>query len=179
MPLYSLEGRRPTLPPKGCCWVAPSACLIGDVTLGTDAGVWFGAVLRGDNEPIVVGARTNIQEGCTLHTDMGFPLQIGDDCTIGHNAILHGCTIGDGALIGMGAVVLNGAKIGRGCLVGARALITEGKSFPDHSVIVGAPAKAVRTLDAEGLTALRASASHYVEKWRHFASGLRPLDDQP
>jgi len=173
MPLYSLEGRRPALPPDGFYWIAPTACLIGDVTLGEDAGIWFGAVLRGDNERIVVGSRTNIQEGCTLHTDMGYPLAIGEDCTIGHNAILHGCTIGDGSLIGMGAVVLNGAKIGRGSLVGARALVTEGKTFPDHSLIVGSPAKAVRTLEADAIESLRRSAKHYVENWRRFAAGLK------
>jgi carbonic anhydrase/acetyltransferase-like protein (isoleucine patch superfamily) len=179
MPIYLLHGVKPTLPAEGRYWVAPDANIIGDIRLGEDASVWFGAVLRGDNEPIVIGARSNIQDLCALHSDMGSPLTIGQDCTVGHNVTLHGCTIGDGSLIGMGAVVLNGAKIGRGCLIGARALITEGKSFPDHSVIVGAPGKAVRTLDAEGLTALRASASHYVEKWRRFASGLRPLDDEP
>jgi len=177
MPLYSLESRRPQLPPEGGCWIAPNASLIGDVRLGRDVGIWFGAVLRGDNEPIVVGARSNIQELCTLHTDMGYPLEIGEDCTIGHNVILHGCAIGDGALVGMGAVVLNGARIGRGCLVGARALVTEDKAFPDHSLILGAPAKAVRTLDSAATEALRAAAQHYVENWRRFASGLKRIDE--
>ena len=149
MPLYSLDGRRPTLPPDGFFWIAPNASVIGDVVVGLDVGIWFGAVLRGDNEPINIGARTNIQESCTLHTDMGFPLSIGEECTIGHNAILHGCAIGEGSLIGMGAIVLNGARIGRGCLVGAGALVTEGKTFDDHSLIVGSPAKAIRTLDKE------------------------------
>ena len=176
MPLYSLEGRRPNLPAEGHYWIAPDASLIGDVRLGRDVGVWFGAVIRGDNEPIVVGARSNIQELSTLHTDMGFPLEIGEDCTIGHNAILHGCTVGDGSLIGMGAVVLNGANIGRGCLLGARALVTEGKVFPDHSLIVGAPAKAIRTLDAAATESLRGSAQLYVEKWRRYASGLKRID---
>ena len=175
MRLYSLDGRRPELPAEGRYWIAPNACLIGNVSVGIDVGVWFGAVLRGDNEPIILGARTNIQESCTLHTDMGFPLIIGDDCTIGHNAILHGCSIGQGSLIGMGAVVLNGAKIGRGCLVGARALVTEDKAFADHSLIVGSPAKAVRTLDAEAIEDLRRSAQRYVENWRRFAAGLRPI----
>jgi carbonic anhydrase/acetyltransferase-like protein (isoleucine patch superfamily) len=178
MPLYSLEGRRPALPPEGLYWIAPNACLIGDVTLGPDAAVWFGAVLRGDNERITVGARTNIQELCTLHTDMGFALEIGEDCTIGHNAILHSCTIGEGSLIGMGAVVLNSAKIGQGCLVGARALVTEGKTFPDHSLIVGSPAKVIRTLDAEAVQAIRGSAKHYVQNWRRYASGLKPVDGE-
>ena len=175
MPLYSLGDRRPSLPPEGRCWIAPNATLIGDVRMGEDAGVWFGAVLRGDNEPITVGARSNIQELCALHTDMGFPLTIGEDCTVGHNAILHGCTIGDGSLIGMGSVVLNGARIGSGCLVGARALVTEGKVFPDHSLIVGSPAKVVRTLDAAAIAGLRASAAHYVENWRRFAASLKPV----
>lgn len=175
MPLYSLDGRRPTLPPDGSFWIAPTAVLIGDVRLGEDAGIWFGAVLRGDNEPIAIGARTNVQEGCTMHTDMGFPLAVGDDCTIGHNVVLHGCTVGDGALIGMGSVVLNGARIGKGCLVGARALVTEGKEFPDHSLIVGSPAKVVRTLAPEDIERLRLSAAHYVENWRRFAAGLKPL----
>jgi carbonic anhydrase/acetyltransferase-like protein (isoleucine patch superfamily) len=176
MPVYSLAGRRPALPSAGRYWIAPNASVIGDVRLGADAGVWFGAVLRGDNEPIVVGARSNIQELCVLHTDMGYPLMIGDDCTIGHNAILHGCTVEEGSLIGMGAVLLNGAKIGRGSLVGARALITEGKSFPDHSLIMGAPAKAVRTLDAAAIESLRNSARHYVQNWRRFADGLQRID---
>jgi carbonic anhydrase/acetyltransferase-like protein (isoleucine patch superfamily) len=176
MPLYSLDGRRPSLPPEGRCWIAPNATVIGDVRLGTDVGIWFGAVLRGDNEPIVIGARTNIQEGCTLHTDMGSPLEIGEDCTVGHNVVLHGCTIGAGSLIGMGSVVLNGAKIGRGCLIGARALITEDKVFPDHSMILGAPAKAIRAVDESTVAEMRASASHYVENWRRFASGLERID---
>jgi len=176
MPLYSLDGRRPMLPAEGEYWVAPDAAVIGDVRLGRDVGVWFGAVLRGDNEPIVIGARTNIQDLSALHTDIGSPLEIGEDCTIGHRAILHGCNIGDGSLIGMGAVVLNGARIGRGCLVGARALVTEDKTFPDHLLIIGSPAKAVRTLDGAAIDALRSSAAHYVQNWRRFASGLRLFD---
>jgi carbonic anhydrase/acetyltransferase-like protein (isoleucine patch superfamily) len=172
MPLYSLNGRRPSLPPEGSFWIAPNACVIGDVVIGRDVGIWFGAVLRGDNEPIVIGARTNIQESCTLHTDMGSPLTVGEDCTIGHNAILHGCTIGDGALVGMGAIVLNGAKIGRGCLVGAGALVTEGKTFDDYSLIKGSPARATATLDKEAVEQLRLSAAHYVANWRRFAAGL-------
>ena len=176
MPLYSLDGRRPTLPAEGEFWIAPDAAVIGDVRLGRDVGVWFGAVLRGDNEPIVIGARSNIQDLSALHTDIGSPLEIGEDCTIGHHAILHGCIIGDGSLIGMGAVVLNGARIGRGCLVGARALLTEDKTFPDHSLIIGSPAKAVRTLDGAAIDDLRSSAAHYVQNWRRFASGLRLFD---
>ena len=176
MPLYSLHGVKPALPTLGRYWIAPDANLIGDVRLGEDAGVWFGATLRGDNEPIVIGARSNVQDHCTLHTDMGFPLTIGEDCTIGHNAILHGCTIAEGSLIGLGAVVLNGAKIGRGCLVGARALVLEGKEYADHSLIVGSPAKAIRTLDEDAIAQLRQSAANYVENWRRYAAGLKRID---
>jgi carbonic anhydrase/acetyltransferase-like protein (isoleucine patch superfamily) len=171
MPILALDDKRPILPPKGNYWLAPNAYLIGDILLGEDCCVWFGATLRGDNERISLGARSNIQEGCTLHTDMGFPLRIGEDCTIGHNAVLHGCEIGDGSLIGMGAIVLNGAKIGRGCLVGAGALVTEGKSFPDGSLIVGSPAKVARLLDAKAIAGLRRSAAHYVENGLRFAKG--------
>lgn len=176
MPVYSLHGVKPTLPAEGRYWIAPDADLIGDIRLGEDAGVWFGAVLRGDNEPIVIGARSNIQDLCTLHSDLGSPLTVGEDCTVGHNVTLHGCTIGDGSLIGMGAVVLNRVRIGRGCLVGARALLTEDKEFPDHSLIVGAPAKAIRALDAEAVAALLGSAAHYVENWRRYAAGLKRAD---
>jgi carbonic anhydrase/acetyltransferase-like protein (isoleucine patch superfamily) len=176
MPTYSLDGVKPTLPAGGRSWIAPNAMLIGDVRIGVDAGIWFGAVLRGDNEPIVIGARSNIQDLCILHTDMGFPLTVGEDCTVGHNATLHGCAIGDGSLIGMGAVVLNGAKIGRFCLVGARALITENKEFPDHSLIFGSPAKVVRTLDPEAANALREDAAGYVENGRRYAAGLQRID---
>jgi carbonic anhydrase/acetyltransferase-like protein (isoleucine patch superfamily) len=172
MPVYALGGVRPVMPPQGRCWVAPSASVVGNVTLGEDCGIWFGAVLRGDNERIGLGARVNIQEGATLHTDIGFPLDIGEDCTIGHNAILHGCVIGAGSLVGMGAIILNGARIGAHCLVGAGALVTEGKTFPDRSLIVGSPAKAIRTLDDEAVARLKASAAHYVENWRRFAKGL-------
>jgi carbonic anhydrase/acetyltransferase-like protein (isoleucine patch superfamily) len=172
MSLYALDGVAPKLPAAGRFWIAPNASVIGKVALGEDCGVWFGATLRGDTEWITIGARSNVQEGCTLHTDMGFPLEIGEDCTIGHNAILHGCSIGEGSLIGMGAIVLNGAKIGRGCLVGAGALVTEGKSFPDYSQIVGAPARATRTLDEAAAARLKASAQHYVENFRRFAKGL-------
>ena len=176
MPLYCLDGVAPLLPALGRFWIAPDANVIGDVALGEDAGVWFGATLRGDNERVSVGARTNIQEGCILHTDMGFPLVVGEDCTIGHGVILHGCSIGDGTLIGMGATVLNGARIGRGCLVGAQALVTEGKEFADGSLIVGAPARAVRQLDEAARARLLESAARYVANWRRMAAGLRGLD---
>ena len=172
MPIFKLDDRTPRLPAIGHYWLAPNAVLIGDVVLSEACGVWFGATLRGDNEQIFVGARSNIQEGATLHTDMGFPLRIGEDCTIGHNAILHGCTIGDGALIGMGAIVLNGAIIGAGCLVGAGALVTEGKNFPEGSLVVGNPAKVVRALDEAQIARLRLSAASYVANARRVAAGL-------
>ena len=175
MPIYELDGQAPDLPEPGRFWIAPDAHVIGRVRLGLDVGIWFGAVLRGDNEPIEVGERTNVQEGARLHADPGFPLTIGPDVTVGHHAIVHGCTVGTGCLIGMGAAVLNGARIGAGCLVGAGALVTEGKEFPDNSLIVGAPAKAVRTLDAAAAEKLRASARHYVANWRRFATGLKRI----
>ncbi len=175
MPIYALGGVRPVLPAAGRYWIAPDANVIGDVALGEDCGIWFAATLRGDNERISVGARSNIQEGSTLHTDIGFPLDIGEDCTIGHRAIVHGCAIGAGSLIGMGAIVFNGARIGRGCLVGAGALVTEGKAFPDHSLIVGSPAKLVRALDEAAVERLRLSAAQYVENWRRFAKGLAAI----
>ncbi len=175
MPTYSLEGLSPELPADGDYFIAPGAHVIGKVTLGQGVNIWFGAALRGDNERISIGARSNVQESCVLHTDMGFPLDVGDDCTIGHGVILHGCTIGAGSLVGMGAVVLNGAKIGRGCLVGAHALVTEGKEFPDFSLIVGSPAKAVRTLDGKSQAALMASAAHYVENGRRMRRGLKEI----
>ena len=175
MPIYELDGQTPDLPEAGRFWVAPDAHVIGRVRLGADVGIWFGAVLRGDGEPLEVGERTNIQEGAMLHADPGFPLTIGPDVTVGHHAILHGCTVGAGALIGMGATVLNGARIGAGCIVGANALVTENKAFPDNSLVVGAPAKAVRTLDAAAADKLRASALHYVANWRRFAAGLKRI----
>lgn len=176
MAVYALDGKRPHLPEQDRLFIAPDAHVIGDVELHEDVGIWFGAVLRGDNERITIGARSNIQEGAMLHTDMGFPLNVGADCTIGHHAILHGCTIGEGSLIGMGATILNGAKIGKHCLVGANALVTEGKEFPDYALIVGAPAKLVRTLDAEAAERLKQSAASYVVNARRFAAGLTRLD---
>jgi carbonic anhydrase/acetyltransferase-like protein (isoleucine patch superfamily) len=175
MPIYALEDRVPTLPEAGRFWVAPDAHVIGRVVLGDEVGVWFGAVLRGDNESIEIGARSNVQEGVMMHTDPGFPLRVGSGVTVGHHAILHGCTIGDDTLIGMGATVLNGARIGRNCLVGANALVTEGRNFPDNSLIVGAPAKVVREVDAKILEIIRISAEFYVNNWRRFASGLRRI----
>lgn len=174
MPLYSLDGVSPEMVDGGASFIADDARVIGAVTLHAETGVWFGAVLRGDTEPITVGARSNIQEHSMLHTDPGFPLIIGEGCTIGHRAILHGCQIGDNTLIGMGAIILNGAKIGNNCLVGAGALVTEGKEFEDNSLIVGAPARAVRTLDEAAVAGLKRSADHYVANAKRFAAGLAP-----
>ncbi|GJD77865.1 gamma carbonic anhydrase family protein [Methylobacterium gregans] len=171
MSLYALDGHAPVLADDSV-WVAPGAHVIGQVHLGARASVWFGAVLRGDNEPMRVGAGTNIQDGAVLHSDPGFPLTIGDGVTVGHRAIVHGCTIGDGTLIGMGATILNGARIGRGCIVGANALVKEGAEFPDGSLIVGMPAKSVRSLDEAGAADLRRLAEHYVANARRFAAGL-------
>ena len=175
MAIWELDGIRPDLPEDGAWWAAPSAELIGRVRLKRDANVWFGAVLRGDNEWIEIGERSNVQDMSMLHTDMGFPLTIGPDCTIGHKVTLHGCTIGSNTLIGMGATILNGAKIGNDCLVGAGALVTEGKEFPDGSLIVGAPAKAIRTLDAAAVARIKASAEGYARNARRFAAGLKPV----
>jgi carbonic anhydrase/acetyltransferase-like protein (isoleucine patch superfamily) len=172
LPLYALDGHRPQTPKKGEYWVAPDANLIGRVVLYQDVGIWFGAVLRGDNELIAVGRGSNIQEHAMLHTDIGYPLTIGQNCTIGHRAILHGCTIGNNTLIGMGAIILNGAVIGDNCLVGAGALVTEGKVFPDNSLIVGQPAKAIRTLDQVSAARLTLSAENYVQNWKRFSAGL-------
>lgn len=155
-------------------WVAPSAVVIGRVRLETEASVWFGAVLRGDNETITVGARSQIQDGCVLHTDPGFPLTIGDGCTIGHRAVLHGCTIGPNSLVGMGAIVLNGAAIGRNCMIGANALVPENRVIPDNSLVVGTPGKIVRTIDADGEREIARLADLYVRNWRRFSRELRP-----
>jgi len=173
MPVYAIEDAVPVLPAADRFWVAPDAHVIGRVTLGEDVGVWFGAVVRADNDPMAIGARSNIQEGAMLHSDTGAPLTVGEDVTIGHHAILHGCTVGDCSLIGMGATVLNNARIGRFSIVGANALVTEGKAFPDFSLIVGAPAKVVRTLGPEVEAMLRHSAAHYVANWQRFKSKLR------
>ena len=172
MTLYALEDMTPSLPASGNVWVAPDANVIGQVTLGEAVTIWFGATLRGDNEPIDVGAGSNIQENCVLHVDPGFPIRIGSHCTIGHKAMLHGCTIGDNSLIGMGATVLNGAKIGKNCLIGAGALVTEGKEIPDGSLVMGAPGKVVRMLDEAAIQGLRGSALHYQQNMRRYRSGL-------
>ena len=176
MPVYALGTIEPKLPLDGEVWIAPDAHVIGNVTLAPGVGVWFGAVLRGDNEPIIVGRDTNIQDGAVLHTDPGLPLTIGDGCTIGHRAIVHGCTIGDGCLIGMGATVMNGAEIGAGSIVGANALVTENKVFPAGSLIVGAPAKAARPLDDTAAVSLARSARAYADNAKRFRTTLRRLD---
>ena len=174
MPLYALDGTRPETAAAGEWWLAPDAHVVGRVRLAAGVGIWFGAVLRGDNEWITIGEGSNLQEGCVLHTDMGYPLTVGANCTIGHRAILHGCTIGENSLVGMGATVLNGAKIGAESLVGAGALVTEGKSFPPGSLIVGSPAKVARALSPEERQKLRASAARYVANAARFRDGLKP-----
>lgn len=175
MPIYAIDGVEPRFEDRDSNWVAPDASLIGNITLGRNVGIWFGTVVRGDNEEIKIGEDSNVQEHTIMHTDPGFPLTIGKGCTIGHRAMLHGCTIGDNSLIGMGAIVLNGAKIGRNSLVGAGALITEGKEFPDNSLIVGSPAKAIRALDDAAVERLRKSAAHYVANGKRFKAGLKPV----
>jgi carbonic anhydrase/acetyltransferase-like protein (isoleucine patch superfamily) len=173
MSVLALDGVAPLLP-KGFCWIAETAVILGNVELEEDVGVWFGAVVRGDNERITIGRGSNIQDNCVLHTDPGFPMTVGTRCTIGHRTILHGCTIGDGSLVGMGATILNGARIGKNCLIGAAALVTEGKEFPDGSLVVGAPAKVVRELTDNEIEQLARSAEHYVVNARRFAAGIKP-----
>ncbi|MFU0506549.1 gamma carbonic anhydrase family protein [Pseudaminobacter sp. NGMCC 1.201702] len=175
MTLYALDGIRPQFEEEASNWIAPDATVIGNVRLGRNVGIWFGAVLRGDNEPIIIGADTNLQEHTVVHTDPGFLVTIGVGCTIGHRAMLHGCAIGDNSLVGMGAIVLNGARIGKNSLIGAGALVTERKEFPDNSLIVGAPAKLVRVLDESAIERLRRSARHYVDNARRFKAGLQAI----
>lgn len=170
--IYQLDGVTPDIADD--TWVAPDANVIGNVVLEAGASIWFGATLRGDNEEIRVGAGSNVQENVVCHTDPGCPLLIGPDCTIGHKAMLHGCTIGAGSLIGMGATILNGARIGAGCLIGAGALIPEGKVIPDGSLVMGVPGKVVRQLDDAARTRLLTSAEHYRQKMRRFRTGLAP-----
>lgn len=175
MTLYALDGKQPETPEDGDYWVAPGAHVIGNVVLESATSIWFGSTLRGDNEVIHIGAGTNVQENTVMHTDMGYPLVIGRGCTIGHKAMLHGCTLGDNTLIGMGATILNGAKIGDNCLIGAGALITEGKEIPDGSLVMGVPGKVVRELDVTAINSLRNSAAHYQERMRKFKNGLSPV----
>ena len=175
MAIFELDGEAPDLPGEGRYWIAESANVIGRVRLKPDASVWFGSVLRGDNEWIELGERSQIQDNATLHTDPGFPITIGDNCVIGHNVVLHGCVIGSNSLIGMGAILLNGANIGRNCLVGAGALVTEGKQFPDNSLIVGAPARATRALDEKTSQSILHGADIYVRRWRQYSQGLKRI----
>lgn len=174
MTVYALGEKSPQIAED--TWIAPDANVIGNVVLEKGASVWFCATLRGDNEVIHIGAGTNVQENTVMHTDMGYPLEIGAGCTIGHKVMLHGCTIGENSLIGMGATVLNGAKIGNNCLIGAGALITEGKEIPDGSLVMGAPGKVVRQLDEAAIGMLKTSALHYQENMRRFRSDLKALD---
>ena len=175
MPVYALGDARPVLPPEGRYWIAPNAQVMGRVVLKTDASIWWGAILRGDNDPITVGQRSNVQDGSVLHTDEGTPLTIGADVTIGHMVMLHGCSIGDGTLIGIGSIVLNGARIGRNCLVGANTLITEGKEFPDNSMIVGSPGRVLRQLSPEQAQMLSHGAAHYVANWKRYSRDLKVI----
>ena len=170
--ILALPDRRPSI--DADAWVAPGATVVGDVAVGPASSVWYGAVLRGDGDRIALGARTNVQDGCVLHTDPGFPLTLGDGVSVGHRAVLHGCTVGDDSLVGMGAVVLNGARIGRNCLVAASALVLEGVEIPDGSLVAGAPAKVRRPLTDDEVAALRANADTYVELMRRHADGAAP-----
>lgn len=174
MSLYELDGVRVETAGEGRCWAAPNAVLLGRVILEEDASVWFGAVLRGDNEPIRVGARSNVQDGCILHTDPGFPLTIGPDCTIGHMVMLHGCTIGARSLVGIGSIILNGARIGEECLIGANTLIAEGKEIPPRSMVLGSPGKIIRQLTDEDVKRFTGGAGRYVTNWKRYAKGLKP-----
>lgn len=173
MAVYVLDGISPELPDAGTYWIASSAELIGKVRLARNASIWFCAVLRGDNELIAVGEGSNIQDGCVLHTDIGAPLTIGTNCTIGHQAMLHGCTVGDNTLVGIGATILNHAAIGKNCLIGAHTLIAEGKVIPDNSLVVGVPGRVLRELDAVAILKLTDAAESYVRNWQRYAKGLK------
>lgn len=175
MTAYALDGVVPDLPEEGAYWIAPTASVIGKVKLERFASVWFGAVLRGDNELITIGENSNVQDGAVMHTDPGLPLTVGRNCTIGHKAILHGCVVGDNTLIGMGAVILNRARIGTNCLIGANALITEGKVIPDNSLVMGQPGKVAGELNEEAIAKLARSAETYVRNWQRYAKGLAAL----
>lgn len=174
MAIYQLGPDVPQIDPSA--YVTDSAHVIGKVVLGPHVSIWFGATLRGDNEPLTIGENSNLQEGCVAHSDIGYPLNIGKNVTVGHQAMLHGCTVGDGSLIGIQAVILNGAKIGKNCLVGAGALVTEGKEFPDNSLIIGSPAKAVRTLSEEQIAGLKANSANYAERATYFKQHIKRID---
>lgn len=173
MNVYDLGAAAPTLPADDEYWIAPNAVVLGNVVLKKNASIWFGAVLRGDNDPIVVGENSNVQDGSVLHTDTGSPLTIGANVTVGHKVMLHGCTIGDNSLVGIGSIILNGARIGRNCLIGAGALITENKVIPDNSMVLGAPGKVVREVSEQQAMVLAGSAAHYVANWKRYREGLR------
>ena len=175
MTVYALGDKKPQLPPQGEYWIAPNAVVLGDVILESGASIWFNAVLRGDTDTLSVGENSNIQDGSILHADEGVPLLIGRDVTVGHKAMLHGCTVGDNSLIGIGAVVLNGAVIGKNCLIGANSLIPEGKVIPDGSLVMGQPGKVVRELTEAQIAGITMSAAHYVQNWKRFAANLREL----
>ncbi len=176
MTVYSLGALNPALPPEGEYWIAPSAQVMGNVIMRKNSSVWWGAIVRGDNDPIEIGENSNVQDGSVLHTDIGSPLTIGANVTIGHMVMLHGCTIGDGSLVGIGSIILNGARIGKNCLIGAGALITEGKEIPDNSMVMGAPGKVVREIGDGHAAILQASALHYVENWKRYRTELNRID---
>lgn len=175
MAIYELDGQAPDLPTDGNYFIADTAAVIGKVRLKPGASVWFGAVVRGDNEWIEIGEGANIQDNATCHTDPGFPLTVGKNCTVGHNVILHGCTLEDGALVGMGSIIMNGARIGRNSIVGAGAVITEGKEFPEHSLIIGAPARVIRSLDSDQIERMSGAAKSYIVKGPRYRKGLKRI----
>jgi carbonic anhydrase/acetyltransferase-like protein (isoleucine patch superfamily) len=175
MAIYALGDVTPVFPETGNYWVAPDAQVMGNIVLKENASVWFGAVLRGDNDPIVIGENSNVQDGAVMHTDIGCPLTLGANVTVGHQAMLHGCTVGDNSLVGIGATVLNGAKIGRNCLIGAHALVGEGKEIPDNSMVLGMPGKVVRELGADNEKMMLLSANIYVENWKRFKETLKEI----
>jgi len=174
MTLYSIDGIQVELPKEGEYWIAPNAVIIGQVKLGSYASVWFGALIRGDNDIIHIGARTNIQDGCVLHTDKGYPMEIGEGCTVGHMAMLHGCTIGSNTLIGIGSTILNGARIGANCIIGAHSLVPEGKKIPDNSLVMGTPGRVVRDVGSEQAGQLKKISQHYVDNLVRYNKGLAP-----
>lgn len=174
MPLYTIGEKKVQTPANGRYWVAPNATVIGNVDIREDASIWFGTVIRGDNEPVVIGERSNIQEGCVLHTDPGYPMHIAPDCTIGHMVMLHGCTIHPGSLIGIGSIILNGVEIGEGSLIGANTLIPEGKTIPPRSLVFGSPGRVVRELSEDDVADVKATAGRYVENWQRFKQQLQP-----